>query len=187
MALAAFLEPWQARVYRHISHDSPLGLLDFRYAGRGRRNRWNDPGEATLYLAGDPHLAGLEFFRHIDDDRDSLSGSYTVTRDVYWLDVVLQRVIDVRRSDVQAALALDDAPNCFLNIQIARAAAKLVRYGTEEVQSLVVPSVACLDQPERWSLVLFLDHLPADVRQFITNFGLHSMLQVGPPSPPASV
>lgn len=185
MALADLAEPWSGRVYRHIARAVPPApspnILDVRYAGRGRTNRWNDAGEPTLYLARDAALCALEFFRHIDEDRDPGLIPDVIERDVYWLDVVVPRVLDVQRPELLDALSLNDAPTCFLNLQVARSTARRIRYEGDAVQGILVPSVACLDQPKRGSLVFFLERLPADLQQFIPCHGRHGTFRVCPP------
>lgn len=46
-------------------------------------------------------------------------------------------------------------------------------------QALLVPSMAFLDAPERWVLVLFLDKLPADHRHFVTALEAAGTFRVG--------
>jgi len=52
--------PWSGDALRHIPAGSPFDVLDFRFAGLGAENRWNDPGQPTLYLAGDAGVAEIE-------------------------------------------------------------------------------------------------------------------------------
>lgn len=66
-----------------------------------------------------------------------------------------------------ASLSLDNAPACFQDIQIARATAHFVRR-TTAVQALLVPSMAFPDDRERWCLVVFLEKLPPEPRQYIS-------------------
>lgn len=49
----------------------------------------------------------------------------------------------------------------------ARATANFVRR-TSTAEGLIVPSMAFLDDPVRWNLVLFLERLPNDLTTFIT-------------------
>jgi hypothetical protein len=56
---------------------------------------------------------------------------------------------------------LKDAPNCFLDQKIARATAQFIRQ-TTIVEAIFVPSMAFLDQMDKWVLVLFLEKLSMD-------------------------
>jgi hypothetical protein len=58
-------------------------------------------------------------------------------------------------------LSLKDAPNCFLDKKIARATAQFIRQ-TTIVEAIFVPSMAFLDQMDKWVLVVFLEKLPMD-------------------------
>lgn len=138
----------------------------FGYAERGADNRWNEPGEPTLYLAGDIGVAIAEFGRHFAVDNVPALAPATVTRSVYRLELVIDRLLDLRDPRAWQALSLANAPFCFADRAIARATARYVRY-TTQAQGLLAPSVAFLDQLDRWALVLFLEKLPADPRAFI--------------------
>ena len=90
----------------------------------------------------------------------------TVTRTVYRLELVVDRLLDLRDPRLWQALSLSNAPFYFTDRAVARATARFLRY-TTQAQGLLVPSVAFLDQPDRWVLALFLEKLPADPRAFI--------------------
>jgi len=49
-------------------------------------------------------------------------------------------------------------------------------------QGLLVPSVAFLDDPSRWSCILFLEKLPARPEQFIRTATLERSFRVEPPA-----
>ena len=89
-------------------------------------------------------------------------------RTVWQLELAIPRILDVRDSAVWADLSLTDAPHCFLDLAVAQTVGGYVRRITD-AQALLVPSVAMLDKPLRWNLVLFLDKLPADPQQFISS------------------
>jgi hypothetical protein len=55
----------------------------------------------------------------------------------------------------------------FLNPEVARATATFIRH-TTSVEALLVPSVAFLDDPTRWNLVLFLEKVPQDLNAFVS-------------------
>ena len=174
MSLDARLAPWSGSAYRHIPAGARYDVLDFRYAGRGADNRWNEPGEPTLYLAGDIGVAIAEIGRHFAVDNVPALAPATVTRTVYRLELIIDRLLDLRDQRAWQALSLMNAPYCFADRAVARATARYVRY-TTQAQGLLAPSVAFLDQLDRWVLVLFLDKLPADPGSFIA-----AVEEVGP-------
>ncbi len=176
MPLEPYLRPWTGAAFRHIPAGAQFDVLDFRYAGRGGENRWNEAGEPTLYLAGDIGVAIAEFGRHFEVNRTPALASTTIERMVYRLDLTVDAVLDLRRSEVCAALSLANAPACFLDIASARATARFVRT-TTVAQGIVVPSAAFIDQLDRWCLVLFLEKLPADPSAFISRVSQEGLLQ----------
>lgn len=159
------LRPWSGIAYRHIPTAYARDIRDFRYAGRGADNRWNEPGEPTLYLAGDLGVLISEWGRHFEVDRSPGLRARTRPRTVFRFAITLARVIDARSADLWADLGLTNAPSCFLDRGIARAVARLLR-STTDADGLLVPPVALLDQPDRWNLVVFLDRAAAG---FITS------------------
>lgn len=108
-----------------------------------------------------------EFGRHMTEARDASGGRLVQARSVYRLDVRLEALLDLRDAKVRGALGLHGGARRFLDIAVARATANFVRY-TTPAQALLVPSVAFLDDPKRWNLVLFLEKLPSDLTSFIT-------------------
>lgn len=124
------------------------------------------PGEPTLYLAGDVGVVIAELGRHFRHDRDPGLASALVERTIYRLELELERVLDVRDADVCHAIGLHDAPLCFLDRDVARATARYLRR-TTPAQAILAPSVATLDQLNRWNLVLFPEKLPAGPSRFI--------------------
>jgi RES domain-containing protein len=167
MPLAGHLKRWSGAALRHIPADSSLGVLDFRYAGRGADNRWNEPGSPTLYLAGDEGVVIAEWGRHFETNRTAQLQQMTVERSVFSLELSIDSVLDVRSEDIWNSLPLDNAPSCFADIRVARATANFVR-STTEAQALLVPSMGFLDDLVRWCLVAFLEKLPPDPRSFIS-------------------
>ena len=113
-------------------------------------NRWSRPGEPTIYLGSDTAVALAEFARHLDPESPVVGGLWTV-------DVQLDRVVDVRNVDVRADAALPDDPRWLLDRERCRSLAAAFR--VKGAQGMIVPSVAFLDQRERWNLVVFADRL----------------------------
>jgi RES domain-containing protein len=179
VSLNARLYPWTGVGYRHLPSDIPAdGVLDFSYLGLSRTNRWSSYGEKTLYLAGDMGVAVSEWGRYLDIGRTPSLGRQAATRMAYRLDVVVDRVLDLRDPEVWSDLSLTNAPACFLQIEIARATAHFIRR-TTDAQGLFVPSVAMRDKLDRWNLVLFVEKLPEDPARFITRVAVAGPMSVG--------
>jgi RES domain-containing protein len=168
MSLLDFLEPLTVHAVRHIP-DHPTrtyDIYDFSYCGRGSENRWNVAGEPTLYLAKEKDVALAEYARHFRVDRTPSLAARTYRRRVYRFEVRLEGVIDLTRTQVWHELSLQNAPDCFKDKSIARATAHFIR-NTTPARAILVPSIAFLDDRSRWCLVLFLEKLPADAREFL--------------------
>jgi hypothetical protein len=75
-------------------------------------------------------------------------------------------VVNLCQPEVWAELSLTNAPDCFKDRDVARACANFIRY-TTTATAIFVPSMAFLDDLEQWCLVLFLEKLPTDVREFL--------------------
>jgi RES domain-containing protein len=118
-------------------------------------NRWSAPGEPTLYLAGDAGVALAEVGRHWqpgpDPDPDELG--------LWEVDLVLRAAVDLRPSETRAAAGIPDDPSWFLDRGRCRDLAQRLREAG--CDGLVVPSVAFLDQLDRWNAVVFADRVPS--------------------------
>jgi len=165
--LSSHVRPWAGTTFRHIPAASPYHVLDTRFAVRPTDNRWNEVGEPTLYLAGDVGVALAEFVRHFQERRTPELLLVRQQRALYRLELRLDAMLDLRDTAVQHALDLPGGAHRFLNVQVARATATFLRR-TTAAQGLLVPSMAFLDNPARWNVVLFLEKLPADLGQVIT-------------------
>ncbi len=166
MSLNDRASSWTGEAYRHIPVTAK-DVLDFRWAAASNENRWNAAGEPTLYLAGDIGIAVAEWGRHYDERRNPTVKAGAVERSVYRLELALERIVDLRNKEVWDDLKLDNPPYCFLDKSLARLIAQRYRK-TTLVQGLVVPSVAALDDLERWCLVLFLEKMQPDPKAFFT-------------------
>jgi RES domain-containing protein len=178
MALDDLITSWSGIAYRHLPAQSPYSVLDFRFAGRSADNRWNDQGASTLYLAGDVGVIIDEFGRHFAQSRAQGLRSGVTARRVYRLDLALDGVLDLRDPQLWQVLSLQNAPYCFLDRSIARATANFLRSATSAL-ALLVPSMAFLDQLDRWVLAVFLEKLPADVSQFVRSVDVEGPLRWG--------
>jgi RES domain-containing protein len=166
MSLSAYLTRWSGDAYRHVPAGAGMDVLDFRYAGRGAENRWNEPGHPTLYLAGDEGVLIAEWGRHFAVNRTPALQNAVVERAVFRLTLEIDQLLDLRAPEVCRALSLTDAPACFTDIGVARATAHFIRR-TTAARAMLVPSIGMIDRLDRWCLVFFLEKLP-DPTSFIT-------------------
>jgi len=173
-----FLQAWSAVAYRHIAATARGDVLDLRWAGMGADNRWNAVGQPTLYLAGDPGVALAEWARHLESDRAVRTGG-AQRRRLYRMQVQVDTLLDLGDATVAAALGIEGHPHCFLHRELCRATATYLRTVTP-AQALLVPSVAFLDDLERWVAVLFLDKLPPEPGRFLTGVAFDRVLAAGP-------
>lgn len=177
MALRDRIGPWSGIAYRHLPHTvRKADVLDFTYAGRAPDNRWNVKGDPTLYLACDTDVALAEWSRHFGQNTNPTLAHVPLKRTLWQLTLDIPRVLDMRSADVWDELQLTNTPYCFLDLSIAQTVGTYLRRVTD-AQALLVLSVALLDKPDRWNIVLFLDKLPQDTGQFITRLTRIGALQ----------
>ncbi len=168
MSIQSYLKPWHGEAVRHIPNLTipKYDIYDFSYAGRSAENRWNRQGEPTLYLAKEKNVALAEYARHFQVDRSPKLAQQIQERAVYRFDVRLERVIDLCDPAIWQELSLTNPPDCFKNRDVARACANFIR-NTTTATAMFVPSMAFLDDLEQWCLVIFLEKLSANVRDFL--------------------
>ena len=164
--LRDFLAPWSGPAYRHIPAGARSDVLDFRTLGWSADNRWNFLGEQTLYLASDRAVAIAEFGRHYREDTSPELRRPMLMRQIYRFQVQTEHLLDLRDLSLLDLLSIENAPYCFLNPRLARAVAHYLRFVTN-AQAILVPSMAFLDDMERWVAVLFLEKLPSDPHAFV--------------------
>lgn len=175
--LSQLVRPWSGTAYRHIPADRGYDVRDLRYARRRGSGRWHWEGQPTLYLASSPTVAISEFARHLAVDRD---GSLRpARRTVYELGVRVERAIDLRDPAVLRLIGRDDAPECWLDVRIARAVGTFFR-DTMSIGALLVPSVAHLDAAARFNVVCLLENLPDEVRAFLPRARRRATVEVVP-------
>jgi RES domain-containing protein len=112
-------------------------------------NRWSADGEPTVYLAGDVGVALAEVARHWKPGAPAVR--------LWQVRLRLDRAMDLRRPDGRAAAGVPDDPRWFLDRRRCQElAARFRRAGHD---GLIVPSVAFLDDLERWNAVIFVDRV----------------------------
>jgi RES domain-containing protein len=145
------LTSWRGIVWCHVPADEPLDL-DRLVTIDGSDDRWNGPGEPTLYLALDIATALAELARHLD-----LLPSPRWRRRLIGMHVDLDGLADLRRPELQSAVGIGDVA-ALRDRDRARAAARRIR-DDEHAQGLIVPSIAFLDDAGHGNLVVFADRL----------------------------
>src|SRR4051812_8639738 len=91
--------PFAATVWATGPAASELGATDLiTKAG----NRWSGPGEATIYLAGDPGVALAEFGRHWPDKLK--------TTCIWSVELRLRAAVDLRRTSTRSELGIPEDP-----------------------------------------------------------------------------
>lgn len=158
--------PWISAAYRHINATRDADALDFSYAGLFPRNRWNVPGQPTLYLAGDIGVAISEWGRQFPSSYPD-GAIQPVQREMFRLHLRLDAVVDLRATAALRTLRDATGMDDFRDVNVARAVAISVRVQSR-IQAMLVPSIAFLDDLTRWNLVVFLEKLPRDTAGWIT-------------------
>jgi RES domain-containing protein len=151
-------------------------VLDTWFTGRARDNRWNRQGEPTLYLASDHGVLIAEFARHLKTQRAVELRRGILVRRIFDLDLAFTQTLDLRDPEVCVALSLTATPECFLDREVARATADFLRR-TTAVKALLLPSMAFLDQPERWVMAIFLEKLAEGIDQVVTSVAKDGILR----------
>jgi hypothetical protein len=160
-------------MYRAIPADPPIGSpndpLDAGFAARSKRNRWNASGEPTLYLARDLRSLATEWARYVDEQPPAIADpAQSRQRRIFAIQVTIDRVVDLRSEAVCAILGLTDPPYGFMrDRELCRQIAGRLRRETD-ARAIIAPSMGLLDQPEHWTMALFVEKLPTYPEPFLT-------------------
>jgi hypothetical protein len=109
---------------------------------------------STFDLGNRDEVRAVEWVRHFPCAVPLAAGRRSKLRRVY------DAVLDLRATALSEALSLDNAPFCFLEKELCRTTARLLRSQTA-AQALIVPSLGMLDRTEAWMLVVVADTLPS--------------------------
>lgn len=145
----------------HLPADDPFDVE--RLVSVGERERWTAADEPAVYLAGDVGVALAELGRHapaLPPDRR------IERRRIVRVRVSLERVLDLTRRETLEALRVSGAPWAFTDPARAREIAAAAR-ASGDCDAILVPSVAFLDQADRWNVVIFADRLDGGIRAAI--------------------
>jgi RES domain-containing protein len=143
-------------VYLHAPADEPFELA--RLIQEDEPERWSRPGQPTIYLAGDPGVALAELGRHVP----RLPEVAVDRRRILRVHVSLDRVLDLTRDEVLRAMGIENGALDLLDRDRTRELATDARE-SGDCDAIFVPSVAFLDQPDRWNLVVFAERLNGTV------------------------
>jgi RES domain-containing protein len=153
------VEPWSGPVFCHAPANQPFDLSVLGRPDDGR-DRWGTSGSRTVFLAADPAIAIAEYARHRQP------GAPADERRVMGMRLRAVTMLDLRRSRVADALGISTPSRHVGDRQIARRVASDVRE-TGLCQAMIVPSMAFLDRPERFNVILFVEHLGHDLDQLL--------------------
>jgi RES domain-containing protein len=157
------LTAWHGIAWCHVPADEAVDPERLVTMG-GDDDRWNGPGEPTLYLAVDIATAVAEFARHLEGPLDRASAR----RRLLGLRIELDALVDLRLPRSREVLDIVDAV-MLRDRALTRDVARRVR-SDEYVTGLLVPSVAFLDRADdtsRGNLVLFVDRIPGGVQPLL--------------------
>jgi RES domain-containing protein len=159
--LADLVAPFSGTVFCHVPADRPFDAGALARPDDGR-DRWGTPGCRTVFLAADPAIALAEYARHRPPNGASDE------RRIVCLRLAVVNVLDLRAPTVAELLAASIGERRLVDRETARAVAADIRQ-TGVCQGLLVPSMAFLDRPERFNVVLFAEQLGRDVAELVSD------------------
>lgn len=154
--LSSLAATWAGDLLRHRPTRSTRSVLDDSYLGQTDTNRWSGRDVRAYYFASDIGVVLAEHARHIAADVP-LGHAERLERSVFSVAVSLERVLRLTDPAVVAAMGAAAIETWILDIVRTQAAATYLRTQLPDLQGLVVPSVAFLDDPARYNLVVFRD------------------------------
>lgn len=148
---------------RHRPRASTRSVLDDTYLGLADDNRWSARGIRAYYFSSDIGLVTAEHARHIALDLPG-GNLERIERSVFRVPVVLERTLSLVDPSVVVAMGADPIETWILDVAKTQAAASYLRVQVPGLQGLIVPSVAFLDQTDRYNVVVYRDAVdPATV------------------------
>jgi hypothetical protein len=148
--LRSLTSRFEAAAYCHAPDDRPFDAAALAEPGE-EQDRWNRPGEPTAYLSGDAATALAECCRHADPDE-------FLRRSIVRVELGPLELLDLRRPEVLSALGCDPGESIASDRETARSiSARVRRSGVAD--GLIVASMAFLDQPDRFNVVVYVDRL----------------------------
>ncbi len=156
MALGRFLGPWSGPLLRHRPKGSTRSVIDDTFLGQADRNRWSARGVRAYYFAHDLGVVAAEHARHVAADVPA-GHRERIEREVFRVQVTLERALDLTDRRVVAAMGAQPIGRWILDIDATQAASTYLRSQLPGLQGLIVPSVAFLDDHDRFNVVVFRD------------------------------
>lgn len=156
MALVDLVGPWSGDLLRHRPAGSSRSVLDDTYLGQVDDNRWSAKGVRAYYFARDRAIIAAEYARHLAADLP-VGRTERLEREVFRVPVSLERTLELTNPDVVAAMGAAPMNDWILDLAQTRAASAYLASQVPGLQGLVVPSVAFLDDPNRFNVVVFRD------------------------------
>jgi RES domain-containing protein len=169
------LTAWQGIAFCHVPADEPA-RLDRLVTSDGSDDRWNRPGEPTLYLALDLGTAVGELARHVE----LAPGTPVWRRRLLGLSVEVEGLADLRRADVRARFDIAGEPGAFRDREVARDVAQRLRQDNA-CSGLLVPSMTFLDDPARGNLVVFVDRFRGGIDDIVQTTVDAGLVELRPP------
>jgi RES domain-containing protein len=162
MSLADLTVAWSRIVLRHRPAGSTRSVLDDTHLGIANDNRWSEAGVRAYYFASDVGLVAAEHARHIATD--VLGGhAERLERSVFRVPISLERVLRLTDPAVVVAMGAGPINTWILDLASTQAAASYLVSQVARLQGLIVPSVAFLDQPDRFNVVVYRDAIDPDI------------------------
>jgi RES domain-containing protein len=169
------LTAWRGIAYCHVPADEPL-RLDRLVSADGDDDRWNGPGEPTVYLALDLGTAVGELARHAELP----AGAPPWRRRIIGLSIDVDGLVDLRRPEVRDALGIDREPAAFRDRELTRRVASNLR-SDEACAGLLVPSMTFLDDAARGNLVVFAERFGDGIGRLIDAMVEAGLVELRPP------
>jgi RES domain-containing protein len=162
MSLAGLVTPWSGEALRHRPKGSTRSVLDDTYLGQAGDNRWSERGISAYYFALGVGLITAEHARHIDVDVPD-GHADRIERSVFRVRLTLGRTLCLTDPAVIAAMGADPLETWILDLAKTQAAASYLLSQVSDLEGLIVPSVAFLDQPNRFNVVVYRDAIDPTV------------------------
>lgn len=131
-------------------------MLDETHLGLATDNRWSALRVRAYYFASDLGLVVAEHARHIAVD---VPGGRVdrIERSVFRVPIDLDRVLTLTDPAVVAAMGAAPINSWILDLGATQAAANHLLAQVPGLEAIVVPSVAFLDQHDRFNVVVYRD------------------------------
>ncbi len=158
MTLRDRVRPWAGTVYRHLAAGSMRSVLDDAYLGLAMDNRWNEAGTPTWYFSVDIGLLVAEYARHITLDLPE-GQEERLERRLWKVKARIERALDLTDPATVAAMGAGPINEWALDVNVTQKTATYLRAMIPDLQALIVPSAAFLDQHERFNVVIYRDRI----------------------------